>query len=42
MQHDQSFPAKSKSPTPFIQTYFHGTKADLQLGDHIEAGFNSN
>src|SRR5690606_17715521 len=24
------------------QTYFHGTKADLKIGDLIEAGFNSN
>lgn len=28
--------------TPFAQTYFHGTKADLNIGDSIEAGFNSN
>ena len=28
--------------TPFQQTYFHGTKADLRLGDSIEVGFNSN
>ena len=28
--------------TPFTQTYFHGTKADLKLGDLIEVGFNSN
>jgi len=28
--------------TPFQQTYFHGTKADLKLGDLIEVGFNSN
>lgn len=27
---------------PFVQTYFHGTKADLQVGELIEAGFNSN
>jgi len=27
---------------PFAQTYFHGTKADLKIGDLIEAGFNSN
>lgn len=31
-----------KGPTPFAQTYFHGTKADLKIGDLIEAGFNSN
>ena len=28
--------------TPFSQTFFHGTKANLKLGDLIEAGFNSN
>lgn len=28
--------------TPFAQTYFHGTKADLKVGDLITAGFNSN
>ncbi|HMW40251.1 MAG: NAD(+)--rifampin ADP-ribosyltransferase [Saprospiraceae bacterium] len=28
--------------TPFAQTYFHGTKADLEVGDLIEVGFNSN
>ena len=29
-------------PTPFAQTYFHGSKADLKVGDLIEVGFNSN
>lgn len=28
--------------SPFAQTYFHGTKADLKIGDLIEPGFNSN
>jgi hypothetical protein len=28
--------------TPFAQTYFHGTKADLKPGDLITIGFNSN
>ena len=28
--------------TPLKQTYFHGTKADLKVGDLIEVGFNSN
>lgn len=28
--------------TPFQSTYFHGTKADLSLGDLIEIGFTSN
>ncbi|MES2380926.1 MAG: NAD(+)--rifampin ADP-ribosyltransferase [Bacteroidota bacterium] len=30
------------NPTPFAQTYFHGTKADLKVGDFIAVGFNSN
>lgn len=34
--------AKQTVHTPFAQTYFHGTKADLKLGDLIEAGYNSN
>lgn len=29
-------------PDPFSQTYFHGTKADLKIGDLIETGFKSN
>ena len=29
-------------PSPFSQTFFHGTKADLKLGDFIEIGFKSN
>ncbi|MBK8506664.1 MAG: NAD(+)--rifampin ADP-ribosyltransferase [Saprospiraceae bacterium] len=28
--------------TPFAQTYFHGTKADLKVGDLIQVGYNSN
>ncbi len=28
--------------TPFAQTYFHGTKADLKIGDFILIGVNSN
>jgi rifampin ADP-ribosylating transferase len=28
--------------TPFAQTYFHGTKADLKIGDFITVGFKSN
>ena len=30
------------SPTPFAQTYFHGTKADLNMGELLQVGFNSN
>lgn len=29
-------------PTPFAQSYFHGTRADLNIGDIIKVGFNSN
>lgn len=29
-------------PKPFSQTYFHGTKADLQVGDLINTGFQPN
>jgi len=28
--------------TPFSQTFFHGTKTDLKIGDFIEIGLNSN
>ena len=28
--------------TVFAQTYFHGTKADLKIGDLIKAGYSSN
>jgi rifampin ADP-ribosylating transferase len=28
--------------TPFSQTYFHGTKAELKTGDFIETGVDSN
>lgn len=31
-----------RGASPFAQTYFHGTKADLKMGDFIEVGFNSN
>ena len=33
---------KNLAATPFAQTYFHGTKANLKVGDLIEVGFNSN
>jgi hypothetical protein len=31
-----------KAQSPFVQTYFHGTKANLKIGDFIEVGYNSN
>jgi hypothetical protein len=35
---------KSINPgqSPFSQTFFHGTKADLKIGDFIEIGISSN
>lgn len=36
MEHNNSF------QSPFVQTYFHGTKANLKMGDFIEVGLNSN
>jgi rifampin ADP-ribosylating transferase len=33
---------KGQGATPFAQTYFHGTKADLKIGDLVAPGFNSN
>ncbi len=32
----------AQSATPFAQTYFHGTKAELKIGDLITVGNNSN
>lgn len=32
----------SLSPATFAQTYFHGTKAALKIGDFIGVGFTSN
>jgi rifampin ADP-ribosylating transferase len=40
MEHNKS-DNKSIQST-FSQTYFHGTKADLKMGDFIEVGLNSN
>ena len=32
----------TSAPKPFLQTYFHGTKAVLKPGDLVEAGMNTN
>lgn len=34
--------SSGQGATLFTQTYFHGTRADLKVGDLIEVGFNSN
>ncbi len=39
---EQESSRQDATATPFAQTYFHGTKADLKIGDLIEAGYNSN
>lgn len=33
---------KESGQSPFFQTFFHGTKATLQIGDFIDTGLNSN
>jgi len=33
---------RPSSPSPFSQTFYHGTKADLALGDLLSVGFDSN
>ena len=38
MYNKPNVPAQS----PFYQTYFHGTKADLKIGDFIETDMSSN
>ena len=39
---DKSESTRSTRPTPFAQTYFHGTKADLKPGELIKPGHLSN
>lgn len=39
---DNEINSNKQGATPFAQTYFHGTKADLKIGDFIEVGYNSN
>lgn len=34
--------AREMMQSPFAQTFFHGTKADLKIGDFIEVGLLSN
>ena len=34
--------ANKSSQSPFSQTFFHGTKVDLKIGDLIKTGLNSN
>jgi hypothetical protein len=40
MEHEKA--EQKKMQSAFVQTYFHGTKADFKLGDFIEVGKQSN
>ncbi len=42
MQEDNKDTSTWLSPSTFAQTYFHGTKADLRIGEFVEVGQNSN
>ncbi len=42
MEPNNDHPSHALRPTPFSQTYFHGTKAQLKVGDLIEVGYHSN
>jgi rifampin ADP-ribosylating transferase len=42
MQEEKNIPSGNLSATPFARTYFHGTRADLRLGELIEPGNPSN
>lgn len=42
MNQDNTKQSNTIGATAFAQTYFHGTKADLKIGDFIEVGNNSN
>jgi rifampin ADP-ribosylating transferase len=41
-EHKKVQKANVEGAIPFAQTYLHGTRAELKVGDYIEAGFNSN
>lgn len=42
MSHGEQELQSNTAPSPFAQTFFHGTKADLKVGDLITVGFNAN
>lgn len=41
-QENHEIKFNGEGATPFIQTYFHGTKADFKIGDFITPGYTSN
>ena len=42
MEQNKEQKSSGKGATSFAQTYFHGTRADLKVGDLLKVGFNSN
>ena len=42
MENTSENKSSEPSQSPFSQTFFHGTKADLRIGDFIKVGLNSN
>ncbi len=42
MKNDRNPVESETAHTPFSQTYFHGTKAGLRIGDYITTGVQSN
>jgi hypothetical protein len=41
-KNNNSNQSSEPNPKPFSQTFFHGTKADLKIGDFIETGLHTN
>ncbi|AFH47784.1 Hypothetical protein IALB_0070 [Ignavibacterium album JCM 16511] len=39
---NKAIKTNGQGATPFTQTYFHWTKADLKISDLIQVGFNYN
>ena len=42
MKTNKDTTTKELQPSPFAQTYFHGTKSELKVGDFIKVGYSSN
>jgi len=42
MENKDSQPQPVQGATVFAATYFHGTRADLKVGDLVKPGYNSN
>lgn len=40
--HHTTSPSHDQQATPFVQTYFHGTRASLKIGDLLQPGVTSN